>query len=78
MGYNRRMRRLTAIIQREGELFVALCPELDIASQGATVEEARANIAEALELFFEVADDEEVRERLAADVYVTSVEIAIA
>ncbi|MBN9493319.1 type II toxin-antitoxin system HicB family antitoxin [bacterium] len=72
------MRRLTAIIQREGDLFVALCPELDIASQGATVEEARANLTEALELFFEVADEQELRDRLAADVYVTSVDIAVA
>lgn len=72
------MRRLTAIIQREGDLFVALCPELDIASQGSTVEEARANLTEALELFFETADEQEVRERLAPDVYVTSVEIAVA
>lgn len=72
------MRRLTAIIQREGDLFVALCPELDIASQGATVEEARANLTQALELFFEVADEQELRDRLAADVYVTSVDIAVA
>jgi len=72
------MRRLTAIIQQQGELFVALCPELDIASQGSTVEEARTNLIEALELFFEATDDQEVRERLAADVYVTSVEIAVA
>ena len=33
---------LTAIIERDGEGYVALCPELDIASQGATVSEARA------------------------------------
>lgn len=66
------------MIQHEGELFVSLCPELDIASQGATVEEARANLTEAIELFFDVADDQEVRERLSADVYVTSVEIAVA
>jgi hypothetical protein len=43
--------RLTAIIEREGDGFVALCPELDIASQGGTVEEARANLVEALSLF---------------------------
>jgi predicted RNase H-like HicB family nuclease len=66
------------MIQREGDLYVALCPELDIASQGTTVEEARPNLIEALELFFESADEEEVRGRLGADVYVTSVEIAVA
>lgn len=51
---------------------------MDIASQGATVEEARANLTEAIELFFDVADDQEMRERLSTDVYVTSVEIAVA
>lgn len=49
-------RQLTAIIEREGEGFVSLCPELDIASQGDTIPEAKANLHEALELFFEVAD----------------------
>ena len=55
--------QLTAIVEREGDGFVSLCPELDIASQGGTAEEARANLEEALELFFEVADDSEVRRR---------------
>ena len=53
----------TAIIHREGDLYVALCPEFDIASQGHSVEEARANLGEALELFFEEAPTEEVRRR---------------
>jgi hypothetical protein len=48
----------------DGSGFVSLCPELDIASQGDTAEEARANLEEALELFFEVADESEVRRRL--------------
>jgi len=43
--------RVTAIIEREADGFVALCPELDIASQGASIEEARANLIEALTLF---------------------------
>ncbi|MER3431993.1 MAG: hypothetical protein C4288_00815 [Leptolyngbya sp. ERB_1_1] len=46
----------TAIIEREGDSYVSLCPELDIASQGNTIEEAKQNLAEAVELFFEVAD----------------------
>jgi predicted RNase H-like HicB family nuclease len=71
------MRQLTAIIEREGDLYVAHCPELDIASQGGSVEEARANLVEALELFFEVADEAEVRERLKSEVYVTQVEVAL-
>ena len=70
-------RRLTAIIQREGAGFVALCPELDIASQGETVEQARDNLREALELFFECASPDEVQERLAKDVFVTQVDVSV-
>ena len=44
---------LTAVIHREGELFVAQCPEVGTASQGKTVEEALANLKEATELFLE-------------------------
>jgi predicted RNase H-like HicB family nuclease len=55
---------LTGIIEREGDGYVALCPELDVASQGDTVEEARRNLVEALELFFECADPSEVEARL--------------
>jgi predicted RNase H-like HicB family nuclease len=69
--------RLTAIIQPEGDGFVALCPELDIASQGDSVEEARDNLQEALELFFECASDKEIARRLVADVFVTQVEVAV-
>jgi predicted RNase H-like HicB family nuclease len=57
--------QLTAMVEREGDGFISLCPELDIASQGDTAEEARANLQEALELFFEVADKSEVRRRIA-------------
>ncbi len=70
-------RRLTALIEREGDAYVALCPEVDIASQGKTVDEARENLREALELFFETASDEEVRERLHEEVYVTSLQVAV-
>lgn len=77
--YNKSMsvHRLTAVIEKEADLFVALCPELDIASQGPTVEAARDNLQEALELFFESASPTEVASRLKADVYVTSVEIRV-
>ena len=70
-------RQLTAIIGREGDGFVALCPELDIASQGDTVEDARDNLREALELFFEAAPQEEVQRRLGGEVYVTQVEVTV-
>ncbi len=74
---NRMTRSLTAFIEREEDGFVALCPELDIASQGETVEAARDNLKEALELFFEVAPPEEVARRLAGEVYVTQVEVVV-
>lgn len=56
-------RQLTAIIEREGDGYVALCPELDIASQVESIEQARLNLIEALELFFECASERELRER---------------
>jgi predicted RNase H-like HicB family nuclease len=70
-------RQLTAIIDREGNGSVSLCPELEIASQGDTIEEARKNLQEALELFFESASKEEIRDRLREEVYITQVEVAV-
>lgn len=70
-------RRLTAIIQQEGDGFVSLCPELDIASQGDTIESARDNLREALELFFECASSAEIQQRLSGDVFVTQVEVSV-
>ena len=70
-------RQLTAIITREGDGYVALCPELDIASQGDTVADARANLQESLELFFEEAPAAEVQRRLRDEVYVTQVAVAV-
>ena len=70
-------KRLTAIIEREGDGFVSLCPELDIASQGDTLDEARKNLQEALELFFETASPDEIKERLHEEIYVTQVEVAV-
>jgi predicted RNase H-like HicB family nuclease len=69
--------KLTAIIEREGDGYVSLCPELDIASQGGSVEEARDNLQEALELFFEAASPDEVKQRLHGEVFVTQVEVAL-
>ena len=71
------VRQLTAIIEKEGTGYVALCPELDIASQGDSVSEARDNLKEALELFFECASPEEVEHRLHHEVYVTHVAVAV-
>jgi predicted RNase H-like HicB family nuclease len=72
-----RTRKLTAIIEREDDGYVALCPELDVASQGSTVEEAKANLVEALTLFLESASASEVQRRLHAEVFVTQVEVPI-
>ena len=57
---------------------MALCPELDVASQGKTVEEARVNLKEAIELFFQSASPQEVRERFHVEVFITRVEVAVA
>lgn len=68
--------KLTAIIEREGDGCVSLCPELDISSQGGSIEEARDNLREALELFFEAAPAEEIKQRLSGEIFVTQVEVA--
>ncbi|HEX8522546.1 MAG TPA: type II toxin-antitoxin system HicB family antitoxin [Tepidisphaeraceae bacterium] len=70
--------QLTAVIEREGDGFVALCPEIDVASQGGTLEEARRNLREAVELFFECASDKEVKERLPNQIWVEPLEITVA
>lgn len=69
--------QLTAIIERESDGYVSLCPELDIASQGSTVQEARDNLREALELFFETASPAEIQQRIHEEVYITRLEIAV-
>ena len=71
-------RQLTAVIQREGDMYVSLCPELDVASQGASVEEALSNLQEAVELLLEMADPEEVEERYHSEVYVTRLGVDVA
>ena len=73
----KQLRQFTGIIGREGEGCVSHCPELDIASQGNTVEEARYNLVEAMELFLESADPSEVEKRLHAEIFVTRLEVNI-
>jgi predicted RNase H-like HicB family nuclease len=62
--------QLTAVIEREDDGFVATCPELDIVSQGETVEGARFNLLEAVEGFFEVASPSEIKRRLKKETYI--------
>lgn len=69
--------QLTGVIERENGSYVSLCPELDIASQGSTIEEARANLIEAIELFLETASPQEIEGRLHNEVYVTHLEVAV-
>jgi predicted RNase H-like HicB family nuclease len=64
-------RFLTAIIEREDDIYVALCPEFDIASQGGSIEDALANLREAVDLFLQSADNREVRERRRGHIFVT-------
>ena len=72
------MKRLfSALIEREEDMYVSLCPELDIASQGFSIEEAKANLAEAIELFFENADKTEIAGRVHSETYLTSLEVSV-
>ena len=70
-------KKFTAIIEKEDKGYFALCPELDIASQGDTIDEARNNLIEALELFFEYASPDEIKTRLHEEIYVTQLEVAV-
>ena len=67
------LQQFTAIIEREGDGYWALCPEVDVASRGDTIEEARRNLIEALELFFETASPTEIASRLSTEVFITQV-----
>jgi len=73
----KRYQNFTAIIEKEDDSYVALCPQLDIASQGETIEEARKNLIEAIELFFEHASNSEIRDRLHTEIFITPLEVAV-
>ena len=73
----KRVQQLTAIIEREGDGYISLCPEVDIASQGDTIEAARSNLQEAVELFFETADRSEIERRHHSEVFVTRLEVEV-
>mgnify|MGYP000971073381 FL=1 len=70
-------RQLTVIIEKENDGYVALCPEVDVASQGDSIVEAKDNLREALELFFETASEQEISTRLHKEVYITQLEVAV-
>ena len=79
--------KFTIQTRREGlssgeDVYVALCLELDIASQGDTVEQAEANVTDAIEAFFDVASPSEIERRLPyrlgskSDLFLTSIEVS--
>jgi len=70
-------RQLTAIIEREGSGYVSFCPEIDVASQGDTVQEASDNLREAVQLFFDTASPEEISQRVHNELYITRLEVAV-
>jgi predicted RNase H-like HicB family nuclease len=69
---------LTAIIRKEDEGYFALCPEIDVASQGDTIEGAKENLKEAVELFYECASKDEIDDRLGQESYVSTLEVEVA
>ena len=71
------IQKFTAIIELEDDIYVSLCPELDIASQGSTIEEAKQNLVEAIELFLEVADSSEITKRLKKETFITQLEVSV-
>jgi predicted RNase H-like HicB family nuclease len=71
------LHELTALLEREGNGYVALCPEFDVASQGDTVEEAKSNLSEAVSLFLETADPSEIQRRQHSEVFVTRLEVSV-
>ena len=68
--------KLTAVIEKDGKWYVATCPELGVASQGRTNEEAELMLQEAVELLLEDADEAEIRRRLNRGVKVKRLELA--
>lgn len=73
---NRRI-ELTAVIEKEDNMYTSLCPELDIASQGETPDEAKANLVEAIELFYETASETEISRRLHNELQISRVTVNI-
>ena len=66
-----------AVIRKEGNVWVAWCPELDVASQGETIPQARANLQEAVELFLENAGDEEIPFLSNSETYISPFTVTI-
>jgi len=65
-------RTLTAVLHKEGDLFVADCPEVGTVSQGASIEEAVGNLQKATELYLEEFPAEQTQRSL-----VTTFDVAV-
>jgi len=65
----------TAIVQKDHDAWISLCPELDVASQGESIEEAKANLREAVELFLETASPKELDQRFRSETYLSQLEV---
>lgn len=70
--------QLTGLLEREGDGYVSLCPELDVASQGSTMDEALANLREAVDLFLQTASPTEIDQRYHPEVIVSRFEATYA
>ncbi|MBK9213306.1 MAG: type II toxin-antitoxin system HicB family antitoxin [Saprospiraceae bacterium] len=68
---------LTAVIEMEDNIYISFCPELDIASQGETAEEAKSNLIETLELFYETASETEISRRLRNELQISRVTVNV-
>ncbi len=68
---------LIAVIRRQDDAWISWCPEIDIASQGDTIEQAKANLKEVVELYVETAKESEIKELLGVEMYVSSFEVNV-
>jgi predicted RNase H-like HicB family nuclease len=69
-------RKASVLIEKDEHGYYAWCPELKgCQSQGATVEDALANIREAIELYLETLPDDERDALLSREILTTSVEV---
>ena len=69
-------RKASVVIEKDEHGFYAWCPELKgCQSQGATVEDALANIREAIELYLETLPDDERDALLSREILTTSIEV---
>ncbi len=70
-------RKFSAIVEKEGKLYVALCPELDVASQGKTIEDSLKNLKEAVQLYLETASPAELKSLSSSAPLITTLEVTV-